>query len=139
MDIPSSTRPTVSQGSVLPGRSESAQDAPAVRTELAKPKSVDQPPKTEQATNQALNDETRQKLEALAEEIRKRSEKRIVKDDSTGDLVYRTIEPDTGTVTYQFPDENAMKLRAYLKEMENRSEVNKASELKPGVIMQRVI
>ncbi len=42
-------------------------------------------------------------------------------------------------MTYQFPDENAMKLRAYLKEMENRSEVNKASELKPGVIMQRVI
>ena len=139
MDISSSTRPTVSQGSVLPGRSESAQDVPAVKTELARPRSVDQPASSEQASNRELPDETRQKLEALATEIRNRAERRVERDDSTGELVYRTIEPSSGEVTFQFPDENAMRLRAYLKEMENRAEVNKASELKPGVIMQRVI
>jgi uncharacterized FlaG/YvyC family protein len=42
----------------------------------------------------------------------------IEQDKSTGTFIYRTVDPETGEITSQWPPEKLLELRNYLKEME---------------------
>ena len=46
------------------------------------------------------------------------SKLQITQDESTGTYVYRSIDRDTGEVLKQWPSEQLLALREYLKEME---------------------
>jgi flagellar protein FlaG len=46
------------------------------------------------------------------------SKLQIEQDKETGTFIYRSIDPETGKIIRQWPPEDLLKLRQYLKEME---------------------
>jgi flagellar protein FlaG len=67
-----------------------------------------------------------QRLEALRSVVEKlikkgmptNSKLQISQDKETGTFIYRSVDPDTGTVITQWPPDQLIKLREYIKEME---------------------
>jgi uncharacterized FlaG/YvyC family protein len=62
-------------------------------------------------------------LQAAVEKLIKKSlppnsKLQIEQDKSTGTFVYRSINPDTGEVIRQWPPQQLLEMREYLKEME---------------------
>lgn len=138
MDI-ASPRPAV--GSMSPGRPDAVQYREAVRTELPRAQRVAQPASTSPAAgaddrragDAAARDarifaDRRARMERMADQIRESLQRRIEKDDAAGMLVYRTVDRITGEVVRQFPDEMALKLKAYAREMARKEEERAALE-----------
>jgi|tagenome__1003787_1003787.scaffolds.fasta_scaffold18388317_1 uncharacterized FlaG/YvyC family protein len=57
-------------------------------------------------------------LTRLAQLMQRPTEQRFERDRKTETLVYKQVDPSTGQVILQLPDQSLLNLRAYLKEQE---------------------
>jgi hypothetical protein len=55
---------------------------------------------------------------------------KFTRDASTNTLIFMEIDPQTEAVVVQFPDEQSLKLKSYLAEMQRREEATQQSS--PG-------
>jgi len=78
------------------------------------------------AVNTATNLTPDQRVEVLQESVAKlikkslpsNSKLQIEQDKASGTFIYRTVDPETGEITSQWPPEKLLELRDYLREME---------------------
>jgi hypothetical protein len=115
MEIGSLSRPATAPAPNALQRADPAAPAGAVRTELA-PEAAVQPVGDAAAVRLDLSDDARSRAaldQALAETIARR----IEIDPKTREVVYQTVDRETGEVVRQVPDQALMRLRAYAREM----------------------
>ncbi|HRE21788.1 MAG TPA: hypothetical protein PKW21_12260 [Rhabdaerophilum sp.] len=98
--------PTISQA---PVRVEAAQVRAAVQTELAPPVAVS----AQVGAEQARWSRDQRRVEAQA--AQRRNESSIETDRETGDLIYKVVDPETRATVTQYPYESILKLRAYIR------------------------
>lgn len=99
--------------SIAPTRIEAAPVRQAVRTDLPAPNAVAAQAGAEQSRwnrSRALD------VAALPRQVGLRTSVDI--DNSTGDFIFRLIDPVSGTAILQYPSESIMKLRAYVRTLE---------------------
>ncbi len=71
---------------------------------------------------------------AIAQQLKRETERRVIYDDATKEPVYSTVDSDSGRVLHQFPDEALLRLRAYA-----RAERDVDLDLgEPGSVEERV-
>ena len=122
MEIGSHSRPAAAAASNAPQRADAAAPAGAVRTELA-PEAAVQPVRDAEAVRLDLSDDARSRAaldRALAETIARR----IEIDPRTRQVVYQTVDRETGEVVRQVPDQALMRLRAYAREIRAAQEAD---------------
>ena len=115
MEIGSLSRTATAPASNAPQRADAVAPAGAVRTELA-PEAAVQPVREAEAVRLDLSNDARSRAaldQALAETIARR----IEIDPKTREVVYQTVDRETGEVVRQVPDQALMRLRAYAREM----------------------
>jgi uncharacterized FlaG/YvyC family protein len=98
--------------------------AGAVKTELAPEaavQQVDDSPAVRFVPNE--NATFRGSLEAALREV---VERHVVVDPRTRALVFQTVSKETGEVVRQFPDEAMLRFKAYVREMCETNEKNRA-------------
>jgi uncharacterized FlaG/YvyC family protein len=105
-----------------PVRVEAAQVRVAVRTELPPEQAVTAVADTQ--TSLGADDAAGQRAAFAAKlnaevdrRIRREIEKQIVADEASGQMVYQTLDADTGKVVNQFPDEAALRAMAYRRSL----------------------
>ncbi len=95
---------------LAPARLDTAPVRAAVRTDLPTPVAV---------AAQAGAEQSRWQRDRMRDERNggtpKPTESLIETDRETGDLVYKTIDPETRETITQYPYESLLKLRAYVK------------------------
>lgn len=57
----------------------------------------------------------------LAHAMQRTTEQRFERDRKTETLVYKQVNPNTGEVLLQLPDQSLLNLRAYLKQVQDRA------------------
>lgn len=118
MEIGSTTRSSAPPASNAPQRTETFTTAGAAKTELAPEASV-QP--VSEAVRVDLTDGAAARA-AVERTLRETIERRIEIDPKTREVVYQTVDRQTGEVVRQVPDQALLRLRAYAREMRERSE-----------------
>ncbi len=106
------TAPPSSQAAVQ--RSDPPMASGAVRTDLDKDSAVQQISEGA-GVNLDLSPGSRQ-LAALDAVMQRAVERRMDIDDMTRNVVFKALDEKTGDVVTQIPSEQALKLRAYLRE-----------------------
>jgi flagellar protein FlaG len=122
MDTGSIARPIPHPALNAPQRSETYASAGAVKTDLASEAAVQQVRET-----QALRFDPTDGAAARAtldQALREAIARRITIDPKTREVVYQTVDRDTGDVLRQVPDEALMRLRAYAREMREKQEAD---------------
>lgn len=104
--------PMVGAAAAAPVRVEAAPARTAVRTDLAPPKAV-----TAQAGSEQVR-QNRDRRDPPTAGSKQTSSYDI--DRETGELIYKVIDQDTQSVLAQYPYEGLLKLRAYIKSVENK-------------------
>jgi hypothetical protein len=122
MDTGSITRPTAIPALTAPQRADSLATAGAVRTELPAEAAVQQVGPAEPLRFEP-SDGARERA-ALDEALRETIRRRIDIDPKTREVVYQTVDEETGEVVRQVPDEALMRLRAYAREMREKAETS---------------
>lgn len=118
MEIGSTIRSSAPPASNAPQRTETFTTAGAAKTELAPEASV-QP--VSEAVRVDLTDGAAARA-AVERTLRETIERRIEIDPKTREVVYQTVDRQTGEVVRQVPDQALLRLRAYAREMRERSE-----------------
>lgn len=111
MEIGSHTKPSPAQASA-PSRAEQITAAAAAGTDVS--------PETAVQQAEAVRFEPRGTVgrrAALDEVIRGAMERHLTIDPETRAVVTESIDPDTGKVVRQIPDETLLKLRLYAREL----------------------
>lgn len=60
------------------------------------------------------NNQPRSFAELITDNVRRQLQREVEINDSTDELVHKSVDPSTGEVISQFPTEAALKLRAYV-------------------------
>lgn len=120
MEIGSTIRSSAPPASNAPQRTETFTTAGAAKTELAPEASV-QPVAESEAVRVDLTDGAAARA-AVERTLRETIERRIEIDPKTREVVYQTVDRQTGEVVRQVPDQALLRLRAYAREMRERSE-----------------
>jgi hypothetical protein len=60
-------------------------------------------------------------LSRLAQAMQRTTEQRFERDRKTDTLVYKQVDPKTGEVLLQLPDQSLLNLRAYLKQVQDNA------------------
>lgn len=124
MDFGSSLKPPAPTGSLPFQRVETA-PRNAVRTELPPAASVQQAGRAEPVRFEPSEGlESRAALDAA---LRRTLQRSLEVDERTRDVVFRATDDQTGEVVVQLPSEQALKLRAYMRELVARSTADRTA------------
>jgi uncharacterized FlaG/YvyC family protein len=101
-------------------------NAPNVRDLASSPSRPQASPNIPGAVQPSTNLAPDQRVERLQQSIAKlikkslptNSKLQITQDESTGTYIYRSVDPDTGEVIQQWPQEQMLALQKQLKQME---------------------
>jgi uncharacterized FlaG/YvyC family protein len=115
METGSLARPASISPANAPQRMDSLATAGAVRTELAPEKAV-QHVEAAQAVRFEPTDGAAARA-AIDRALRETIDRRISIDPKTREVVFQTVNKETGEVVRQVPDEALMRIRAYAREM----------------------
>jgi uncharacterized FlaG/YvyC family protein len=114
MDTGLNIRP-VQTAPIAPPRIETSAVRPVARTELPEAQTVQAVADVSNVTFDQ-NDQQRQMRAQLNASIDARSaapQKKVDRDAATQELIFRTVSAETGRVVSQYPDEAALRQRAY--------------------------
>ena len=120
MEIGSTLKPNAPTASNLPQRTETFTTSGATKTELPPEASVQQVAQSE-AVRVDLTDGAAARA-AVERALRETIERRIEIDPKTREVVYQTVDRQSGEVVRQVPDQALLRLRAYAREMREKSE-----------------
>jgi uncharacterized FlaG/YvyC family protein len=136
MDI---NNPRSAAATAYVGRPETALYREAVSTELPYSQRVaqlvsagaasaadDRRPGDGAARQERAQAERKARMQRIADAIREDLQNRVDQDEEADMLVYRTVDTASGQVVSQYPDDVALKLRAYARELEHKEEAKKA-------------
>jgi flagellar protein FlaG len=119
MDTGSIARPSPISALNAPERVDTLAAAGAVKTDLAPEAAVQQVHEIGAVRFEPSEGaEARAKLDAAMREV---IDRRIEIEPTTREVVYQTIDRETGEVVRQIPDEALMRLRAYSREMREKA------------------
>jgi uncharacterized FlaG/YvyC family protein len=107
-----------------PPRADVLHSASGVATELAASRAVQQTGESEAVIADARRAAPGAALDALFSEFIKRN---IEIDPKTREVIFQTVDEETGRVIRQLPDEAMLKLRTYLREL--RAAEDKTADL----------
>ena len=120
MEIGSTLKPNAPTASNVPQRTETFTTSGAAKTELPPEASVQQVAQAE-AVRVDLTDGAAARA-AVERALRETIERRIEIDPKTREVVYQTVDRQSGEVVRQVPDQALLRLRAYAREMREKSE-----------------
>ncbi len=114
MDTGLNIRPVEPKTSVAVWTEVATQRA-AARTELPATQVVNAVAETEavQFNQNGREQVVRAKLNRVIDAMAERSTMKVEQDEITRDIVFRKVNPETGAVVQQFPDEAVLRQRAY--------------------------
>lgn len=115
MDTGQIGRPTPSPSLNAPQRLDALASQGAVRTELPPEDTVQQVAEAETVRFEA-NDGARERA-ALDAALRETIRRRLTIEPKTREVVYQTIDSESGEVIRQVPDQALLRLRVYAREM----------------------
>jgi uncharacterized FlaG/YvyC family protein len=128
MDIGGVSRTSPAVNSQFAARQDVAQSAGAVRTDLVPTKSVQQATAIpEEAVRYDMRDPARDTAQRLAA-LRSFIERNYEFDVSTREIVYRAVDTRTGQIVRQFPDDISLKLRGFVKEINDKQNKDNAEQ-----------
>lgn len=122
MDVGSITRTPTPTPLNAPQRADSLVASGAVRTELKTEAAVQQVRPVDHARFDPTN-ETASRA-ALDQLVRETIARRIVLEPKTREVIYQSVNEETGEVVRQVPDEAILRLRAYAREMREKDAAN---------------
>jgi FlaG protein len=124
MDTGSIAKPAPISAYSAPHRVDTLAASGAVRTELPPEASVQQVSEAE-AVRFEPSDGARDRA-ALDAALRDLIDRRIMIEPKTREVVYQTIDRESGEVIRQLPDQAMLRLRAYSREMREKAEQSHA-------------
>jgi flagellar protein FlaG len=127
MDTGSIAKPATVAALNAPQRVNTPASAGAVKTELAPEASVQQVPEAAAVRFDPSNGA--QARAALDAAIRDLVERHIEIDPKTREVVYQTVDKESGEVIRQVPDQALLRLRAYAREMREMSAGTRSTRL----------
>lgn len=128
MDIGGVSRTSPAANSQFATRQDVAQSAGAVRTDLAPTQSVQQTSATlEEPVRYDVRDPARDSAQRLAA-LRNFIDRNYEFDVTSREIVYRAVDTRTGQVVRQFPDDVALKLRGFVKEINEKQSKSSAAQ-----------
>ena len=125
MDTGSIARPAPISAHNAPHRADTLAAAGAVKTELPPEASVQQIGEAEPVRFEP-SDGARDRA-ALDAALREVIDRRIMIEPVTREVVYQTIDRESGEVIRQLPDQAMLRLRAYGREMREKTERHHAN------------
>jgi flagellar protein FlaG len=127
MDTGSIAKPAAVAALNAPQRVNTPASAGAVKTELAPEASVQQV--SEAAAVRFDPSSGAQARAALDAAIRDVIERHIEIEPKTREVVYQTVDRESGEVIRQVPDQALLRLRAYAREMREKSDESRNAKL----------
>jgi uncharacterized FlaG/YvyC family protein len=128
MDIGGVSRTSPAANPQFAARQDGAQLAGAVKTELSGAQSVQQSSALADAPVQRdMRDPARDTAQRLAA-MRSFIERNYEYDVSSREIIYRAVDTRTGQVVRQFPDDVALKLRGFVKEINDKASRDAAGQ-----------
>jgi flagellar protein FlaG len=127
MEFANVAKPAAVTALNAPQRVHSPVASGAVQTELAPEASVQQVPEAAAVRFEPSNGA--QARAALDAAIRDLVERHIEIDPKTREIVYQTVDKESGEVIRQVPDQALLRLRAYAREMREASVQSRATRL----------
>ena len=131
METGSISKPPAPAAPAAPARVDQLAAAGAVKTQLAPEAAVQQAGETP-PVRFAPNDGADFSA-SLDSALREVVERNITVDPRTRELVFQTISKETGEVVRQVPDEAMLRLRAYVREMQEAEEKGRGGSDVPRV------
>ena len=128
MDMGSIAKPAAAAALNVPQRVNMPASAGAVKTELAPEASVQQV--SEAAAVRFDPSNGAQARAALDAAIRDLVERHIEIEPKTREVVYQTVDKESGEVIRQVPDQALLRLRTYAREMREKSEGSRGETLR---------
>ncbi|HSP26002.1 MAG TPA: flagellar protein FlaG [Saliniramus sp.] len=128
MDVGGVNRPAVTSSQAVSQRVDPPVASGFARTELSREASV-QPVEEASAVRFEPSEGSRERA-ALDAAMQRVVERSMEVDDRTRNVVFRAVDEKSGEVMLQLPSEQALKLRAYLRE--TTASVDGAGEPKPS-------
>jgi aconitase A len=125
MDTGNIAKPTPFSPLNAPHRADALAAAGAVRTDLPLESSVQQVPEAE-AVRYEPSDGARARA-TLDAAMREMIDRRIEIDPETREVVYQTIDTESGEVIRQTPDQALLRLRVYAREMLEKMESSRTA------------
>ncbi len=122
MESGSITRPALVAATNAPQRADTLAAAGATKTDLSPEVAVQQVDAIEAVRFEPSDGASARA--ALDKALRETIDRRITIDPKTREVIYQTVNEDTGEVVRQIPDEAMMRLRAYAREMREKSEAS---------------
>lgn len=127
MEIGSTSRPPSLSAATAPPRHETLVSAGAIRTELKPEDAVQQPAEVSPVRLElSQNAESRA---AIDRALRETIDRRIDIDPKTREVVFQTIDRESGEVIRQVPDEVLMRMRAYAREMREQAAADQVRQI----------
>jgi hypothetical protein len=120
MDVGSITRIPTPSATNAPQRADALVAAGAVKTEL-KPEAAVQQVREVEAVRFDPTNEIASRA-ALDQAIRETMSRRVVLEPKTREVLFQTVNEETGEVVRQVPDEVLVRLRAYVRELREKDE-----------------
>lgn len=128
MDIGGVSRTSPAANPQFAARQDGAQLAGAVKTELSGAQSVQQSSALADAPVQRdMRDPARDTAQRLAA-MRSFIERNYEYDIGSREIIYRAVDTRTGQVVRQFPDDVALKLRGFVKEINDKANRDAAGQ-----------
>jgi uncharacterized FlaG/YvyC family protein len=115
MEVGSIARTPAPSAANAPQRADTLAASSAVKTEL-KPEAAVQQVREVEAPRFDPTNETASRA-ALDQVVRETISRRIVLEPKTREVLFQTVNEETGEVVRQVPDEALLRLRAYAREM----------------------
>jgi flagellar protein FlaG len=120
MEVGSIARTPAPSAANAPQRADTLVSAGAVKTELKPEAAVQQVREVEPVRFDPTN-ETAARA-ALDQVIRETISRRIVLEPKTREVIFQTVNEETGEVVRQVPDEALLRLRAYARELREKDD-----------------
>jgi uncharacterized FlaG/YvyC family protein len=128
MDIGGVSRTSPAANPQFAARQDGAQLAGAVKTELSGAQSVQQSSAlVENPVQRDMRDPARDTAQRLAA-MRSFIERNYEYDIASREIIYRAVDTRTGQVVRQFPDDVALKLRGFVKEINDKASRDAAGQ-----------
>jgi uncharacterized FlaG/YvyC family protein len=128
MDIGGVSRTSPAANPQFAARQDGAQLAGAVRTELSGGQSVQQGAAlAEEPVQRDMRDPARDTAQRLAA-IRSFIERNYEYDIPSREIIYRAVDTRTGQVLRQYPDDITLKLRGFVKEINDKASRDAAGQ-----------
>jgi uncharacterized FlaG/YvyC family protein len=128
MDIGGVSKTSPAANPQFAARQDGAQLAGAVKTELSGAQSVQQASAIADAPVQRdMRDPARDTAQRLAA-MRSFIERNYEYDIASREIIYRAVDTRTGQVVRQFPDDVALKLRGFVKEINDKASRDAAGQ-----------